>query len=321
MNEPEASLSCSKNSPTDIQNSEHHVTTTITGDTTIPPLTTTTPLIEGELVRDEQTNEVYLPLTSTVVLKRKQEMLYLALDFDNNLPVDVLVDSGAFVSAIAQNDWDKIKEKAPNNFLKIDDPSNFQIQEADGQLEKPLTTTTVIFEIGDKTFAENFAVMKKLTGTIYGLHFMRINSIVIDTTRSLIQFPHLKMQVKTALSEKTTKPQPVIADNASMIRPTTTRTITAFVDHPSKCSTTGTVTPLEKFTETARLAISHSMSTIVDKRIAVRVTNTREPPCLIKKHTEIAEFSVITPEQSKHIKPLDMAILSMIPQGYPDLTA
>ena len=30
---------------------------------------------------------------------------------------------------------------------------------------------------------------------------------------------------------------------------------------------------------------------------------------------------MVTPEQSKHIKPLDMAILSMIQQGDPDLTA
>ena len=41
----------------------------------------------------------------------------------------------------------------------------------------------------------------------------------------------------------------------------------------------------------------------------------------MKKHTQIAEFSVVTPQQSKHIKPVDMAILSMIPQGDPDLTA
>ena len=46
-----------------------------------------------------------------------------------------------------------------------------------------------------------------------------------------------------------------------------------------------------------------------------------ESPYLIKKHTQIAEFSVVTPEQSKHIKPVDMATLSMIPQGDPDLTA
>ena len=62
------------------------------------------------------------------------------------------------------------------------------------------------------------------------------------------------------------------------------------------------------------------MSTISHERIAVRVTNTTESPYLIKKHTEIAEFSVVTPEQSKHIKPVDLAILSKIPQGDPDLT-
>ena len=105
------------------------------------------------------------------------------------------------------------------------------------------------------------------------------------------------------------------------IPPVTTKTVTAFIDHPSKWNTTGTVTPLEKFTETASLLISHSMSTIIDKRIAVRVTNTTESPYLIKKHTRIAEFSVVTLEQSKLIKPVDIAILSMIPQGDPDLTA
>ena len=63
------------------------------------------------------------------------------------------------------------------------------------------------------------------------------------------------------------------------------------------------------------------MLTITDKGIAFRVTNTTESPYLIKKHTYIAEFSVVTPEQSKHIKPVDVANLSMIPQDDPDLTA
>ena len=129
------------------------------------------------------------------------------------------------------------------------------------------------------------------------------------------------MQVKTTSSETTTKPQPVITDEALTIPPTMTKTITAFNDHPSKCNTTGTVTPLEKFRETASLLIYQSMSTIIDKRIAVRVTNKTESPCHIKKHTQIAEFSVVTPEQSKHLKPVDMAILNMIPHGQPDLTA
>ena len=75
--------------------------TTLIGDTTTSPFATATPLNEEGLVRDEQTNEVYLPLTSTVVLKQKQKTLYVPLDFEYNLKVDALVDSGAFFSAVA----------------------------------------------------------------------------------------------------------------------------------------------------------------------------------------------------------------------------
>ena len=52
-----------------------------------------------------------------------------------NLTVDALVDLGAFVSAIDQNDLDTIKEKAPKNILENGDPPSFQIQVANGQLE------------------------------------------------------------------------------------------------------------------------------------------------------------------------------------------
>ena len=248
-------------------------------------------------------------------------MLYVPLDFENNPTVDALVDSGAFLSAFAQDDLYTIKQTVPKNILKIDDPPNFQIQLANGQLEKPVATATLKFEIGVNTFAEHFVVMKKLTGPIIGWHFMRNNSVVIDTSHGHIHFPHLTMQVKTASSETTTKPQPVITDKALTIPLTTTKTSTASIDHPSKWNTKGTVTPLENLKETASLLISHSMSTVNDKRTAHRVTNTTESPYLIKKYTHIAEFSVVTPEQSKQIKPVDMAILGMIPQADPDLTA
>ena len=78
-NKPVSFLTCSKNRRTDIHNSEQHVVTTLNGDTTTPVLTTATPLIEERLVRADQTNEVYLLLTSTEVRKRKQEMLYVSL--------------------------------------------------------------------------------------------------------------------------------------------------------------------------------------------------------------------------------------------------
>ena len=76
-------------------------------------------------MRDDITNELYLPLSSTIVLKRKKEMLHVPLDFKNSLTIDALVDSGAYVSAIAQKELDRIRQQAPSNILKIDDPPNF----------------------------------------------------------------------------------------------------------------------------------------------------------------------------------------------------
>ena len=53
-------------------------------------------------------------------------MLFVPLDFENNLTVDALVEPGACVGATAQNVLDTIKQKAPNIILKIDDLPNFQ---------------------------------------------------------------------------------------------------------------------------------------------------------------------------------------------------
>ena len=61
------------------------------------------------------------------------------------------------------------------------------------------------------------------------------------------------------------------------------------------------------------------MSTMFDKKIAVRVTNTTDSHYTINKNTQIAEFSVVTPEQSKFNKPVDTAVFSTIPEGDPDL--
>ena len=313
------SLNDSTKPSTEIQRNEIDMTTCDSGDDNISPPAITISQIEEQLVRDDTTNELYMPLSSTIVLKRKKEMLYVPLDFENGLTIDALVDSGAYVSAIAQKELDRIKQQSPSNILKIDDPPNFQIQVANGQLEKPTATATLNFDIGDHIFAEHFVVMKNLTGPSIGLYFMRHNSVVIDTTHGLIHFPHLIMQVKSALSQTSVKPQSVLIHDKITVPQMTTKTITAFVDHTSEWNTTGTVTPVEKFTATASLLIFHSMSTIIDRKIAVRVTNTTESPYTINKNTQFAELSVVTPEQSKFIKPVDMAILSMIPQGDPDL--
>ena len=186
----------SNNCPTDNQESRKHSMTTPDRDCNISRLTSKTSHIEKRLVTDGQTNELYLPLTSTVVFKRKQEMLYVPLDFHNNLTIGTLVDSGAYVSATALNVLDTIKPAAPNNIFKTDNYPNFQIQVANSQLKKPLATAKLKFYIGDNTFAEHFVVMKNLIGSIIGLHSMKNNSVVTEATHGLIHFLQLTIQVK-----------------------------------------------------------------------------------------------------------------------------
>ena len=248
------------------------------GDDNISHPEITTSQIEERLVRDDITKELYIPLSSTIVLKRKKEKLYVPLHFENGLTIDALVDSGPYLSAIAQKELHRIKQQAPFNIIKIDEPPNFQIQVANGQLEKPIATATLKFDIGDHIFAEHFVVMSSLTGPIVGLHFMRHNSVVIHTTHGLIHFPYLTMRVKSALSQTSAKSQAVPTRDSISIPQMTTKTITSFVDHLSEWNTTGTVTPVEKIAEAASLIISHSMSTKKYRKIAVRVTNTTESP-------------------------------------------
>ena len=202
-------------------------------------------------------------------------MLYVPLDFENSLKTDALVDSGAYVSAKAQKELYKLTQQALSNILNIDEPNNFQNQVANGQLEKPIVTTTLKFDIGNHIFAEHFVVMKNLTGPNLGLRFMKHNSVVIDTTHGLIHFPHLTRRVKSGLNQTSAKPQAVLIHDSITIPQMTTKTITAFVDHLSEWNTTGTVTPVEKFTETASLITSHLISAIFDRKVAVRVTTQR----------------------------------------------
>ena len=69
-------------------------------------------------------------------------MLYVPLHFGNGFTIDAVVDSRAYVSAIAQTELDGIKQQVSAYIFKIDDPPIFQIQVANGQLENPYQQTS-----------------------------------------------------------------------------------------------------------------------------------------------------------------------------------
>ena len=66
---------------------------------------------EERFVRDETPNEVYMPLSSTILLERKKEKRYVPVVFENGLRLNAIVESVAYVSAIAQNELNRSKQQ------------------------------------------------------------------------------------------------------------------------------------------------------------------------------------------------------------------
>ena len=126
----------------------------------------------------------------------KKEILCVPLDFQNSLTIDGPVASRAYVSEIAQNGLDRIKQRAATNTFQLDVLPAFQLQVASARLEEPFTTVTLKFDIRDRTSTEQIVIRTELTGPIIALHFMRHKSVVIDTTHGVIHFPYWRRKSK-----------------------------------------------------------------------------------------------------------------------------
>ena len=107
------SLNDSKDHQLKIQRHEMNITVNDIRDDNFSPPKITTFQIEEQHARDDTTNELYVPLSSTIVLERNKERLYVPPDSQNGLTIDARVDSRDYVSAIAQTELDRIKQQAP----------------------------------------------------------------------------------------------------------------------------------------------------------------------------------------------------------------
>ena len=136
-----------------------------------------------------------LPLSTNLPLKNKRKLLYFPMDF-GELNIDGLIDTGALSSAISEADLRKIRLLAPHTILNEGPPPDFQIMVANGQLEAPIATVELQFEVGDITFRERFIVITNLTSPLIGLLFLQRNSTILDMRQGILNFPFFSMQLK-----------------------------------------------------------------------------------------------------------------------------
>ena len=149
---------------------------------------------------------------------------------------------------------------------------------------------------------------------------MRKNSVVINTTHGLVHFPYLTLQVKTASSKTIAGPQLVLNDKALTIPPRTAKIHSICWSSLRMEHNRHSDTIVEKY----KISKSADFPVNVDnnwrKNSSHGNQNNKITISNQKAHTVCRVLRSHT-RQSKYIKPLDEAILSVIPEGDPYLTA
>ena len=223
------------------------------------------------------------------------------------LTIDGLIDTGALSSAIPEMDLRKIRLLSPQSVIREGPPLNFQILVANGQLETPKSTIELKFEVGDIEFHETFIVMEHLTGPIIGLMFLQRNHTVVDMRQGILNFPFFSMQLKTADHKYSNVLEPILNPIEITFPPNDKVLIrTNSLLYP-EIDVTGILQPSDLLHEEGDTTFCPALVTLNDGNIMIPVNNFTDHPYKLKKGRHIANFSVMTPEQMKYVKPVDPA--------------
>ena len=246
----------------------------------------------------------FLPLSTNLPLKNKRKMLYFPMDFAE-LNIDGLIDTGALSSAILEADLRKIRLLAPHTILNEGPQPEFQIMVANGQLEAPIATVELQFEVGDITFREKFIVMTILTSHLIGHLFLQRNSIILDMRQGILNFPFFSMQLK---NEDRTYPnviEPPLNPVETTVQPGKRTTIWVKSQIYTDNEATGIIQPSPLLENDEDLLICPALSSTQNIKHMVQISNFLDHSYTLKKGTHIANFSILTPEQTKHIGPVN----------------
>ena len=224
-------------------------------------------------------------------------MLYLPLEF-GELTKDGLADSVAFINAMSWSNYNAIKMNSDNCVIKEYPQPPFKIECANAQLEQPIATADIQFNIGTYTFTDTFVLLSKTSFPIIGLNFMRNHQAVIDTANGTITFPHVEMTLAMTDEKKNCNPKPlqIMAEGDQTLLPQQTTTVNAIVITTNAIDITGTVQPLPQLDETATIIVAPALATAHNKRIKFRIANLTDGQ----------------PEDTKQIRPIDVATLTTL---------
>ena len=157
-------------------------------------------------------------------------------------------------------------------------------------------------------------IMKNLLNPLIGLCFFRRNNAIFDVTQGILTFPYLSMQLKPDTQVAIRQATPLFAEGTYTLQSGETLAIASKMPHLLDHDATGIVTPSAQFEHYDSIFITSSLSTVNNNAIGYQIINFSELLYTITCDTHLADFKILTPEQIKHIQPVDPAMLSFMIQ-------
>ena len=221
------------------------------------------------------------------------------------LTLDDLVDTGAQSSAITEPDLRKIRLLAPQSIIKESPAPNFQIMVAIGQLENPKSTVELIFEVGDIYFHEIFTVTEKLTSPLFGLLSFQRKNTILDMRQGVINFPFFSMHFKIADNKYTNVMETICIREDVTIPPNDRQVLQTASQLSEDTTVTGILQLSNTLTDDGNIAFCPALVTLTKGQKSVHLNNFNDNSYTLKRGTRVANFTVLTPEQMKFVKPID----------------
>ena len=221
------------------------------------------------------------------------------------LNIDGLIDTGALSGAIPEADLRQIRLLAPHTILNEGPPPEFQIMVANGQLRAPIATVELQSEVGDISFRGKFIVTTNLTSPLIGLLFLQRNKTILYMRQGILNFPFFSRQLK---NEDRTYPnviEPKLNPVETTLQPGKRTAIWVKSQIYTDNEATRIIQPSPLLENDEDLLICPALSSTQNNKHMVQISNFLDHPYTLKNGTHIAKFSILTPEQTKHIPPVN----------------
>ena len=176
---------------------------------------------------------------------------------------------------------------------------------ANGQLEAPIATVDLQTEVGDIRFKETFIVMTNFTSPLIGHLFLQRNSTILDMRQGILKFPFFSVQVKNEDRAYPNVIEPRLNPAEAILQPGKRTTLWVKSQFYTDNEATGLIQTSPLLENDEDLLICPALSSTQNKKHMVQISNFLDHSFTLKKGTHIANFSILTPEHTKHIQPVN----------------